>query len=81
MRRRAFVVLALAVAPVAAAVQVRYEYTVADPRTWTRSWSVEAPLPRIGPPIYEFACHEQNYGLINVVTGAQIREAEARGRK
>jgi hypothetical protein len=60
---------------------VRYEYTVTDPRTWTRSWSVEAPLPRIGPPIYEFACHEQNYGLINVVTGAQIREAEARGRK
>ncbi len=60
---------------------LRYEYTVTDPRTWTRSWAVEAPLPRIGPPIYEFACHEQNYGLINVVKGAQIREAEARGRK
>jgi len=57
---------------------LRYEYTVTDPRTWTRPWSVEAPLPRIGPPIYEFACHEQNYGLINVVKGAQIREAEAR---
>ena len=60
---------------------LRYEYTVTDSKTWTRSWSVEAPLPRIGPPIYEFACHEQNYGLINVVKGAQIREAEARGRK
>jgi len=60
---------------------LRYEYTVTDPKTWTRSWSVEAPLPRIGPPIYEFACHEQNYGLINVVKGAQITEAEARGRK
>ena len=60
---------------------LRYEYTVTDPQTWTRSWSVEAPLPRIGPPIYEFACHEQNYGLINVVKGAQITEAEARGRK
>jgi hypothetical protein len=56
---------------------MRYEYTVSDPRTWTRSWSVEAPLPRIDPPIYEFACHEQNYGLINVVRGTQIREAEA----
>lgn len=57
---------------------LRYEYTVTDPRTWTRPWTVEAPLPRIGPPIYEFACHEQNYGLINLVTGAQISEAEAR---
>ena len=56
---------------------MRYEYTVADPRTWTRPWSVEATLPRIDPPIYEFACHEQNYGLINVVRGTQIREAEA----
>ena len=26
------------------------------------------------PPLYEFACHEQNYGLINVVTGSQISE-------
>jgi hypothetical protein len=60
---------------------LRYEYTVTDPKTWMRSWSVEAPLPRVGPPIYEFACHEQNYGLINVVKGAQIREAEARGRR
>ena len=56
---------------------LRYEYTVGDPKTWTKSWSVEAPLPRIDPPIYEFACHEQNYGLMNVVKGTQIREAEA----
>jgi hypothetical protein len=56
---------------------IRYEYTVSDPKTWTRPWSVEAPLPRLDPPIYEFACHEQNYGLINVVRGTQIREVEA----
>jgi hypothetical protein len=59
---------------------MRYEYTVSDPKTWTKPWSVEAPLPRIDPPIYEFACHEQNYGLINVVRGTQIREAEAASR-
>ena len=59
---------------------LRYEYTVTDPTTWTRPWSVEAPLPRIGPPIYEFACHEQNYGLINVVTGARVGE-KASGRR
>ncbi len=55
---------------------LRYEYTVTDPNTWTEPWSVEAPLPRIDPPLYEFACHEQNYGMINLVMGAQIRATE-----
>ena len=55
---------------------LRYEYTMSDPNTWVRPWSVEAPLPRIAPPLYEFACHEQNYGLINLVMGAQIRATE-----
>jgi hypothetical protein len=36
--------------------------------------------PRIEPDIYEFACHGQNYGLINVVKGAQIRAREAGNR-
>jgi hypothetical protein len=59
---------------------IRYEFTVTDPTTWTKPWSVEVPWPRIEPPLYEFACHEQNYGLMNVVKGAQIREAEAAAR-
>jgi hypothetical protein len=57
---------------------LRYEYTVSDPKTWTRPWSVEAPLPRVDPPLYEFACHEQNYGVMNVVRGTQILEANRR---
>jgi len=60
---------------------IRYEFTVDDPATWVRPWSVESVLPRIEPPLYEFACHEQNYGLMNVVKGAQVREAEAAARK
>jgi len=56
---------------------LRYEYTVSDSNTWTKPWSVEAPLPRVDPPIYEFACHEQNYGLMNVVMGTQVLEAKA----
>ena len=55
---------------------IRYEFTVSDPTTWTKPWTVESPLPRIEPPLYEFACHEQNYGLMNVIQGTQIREAE-----
>jgi hypothetical protein len=57
---------------------LRYEFTVDDPSTWTRPWSIDSLLPKIDPPIYEFACHEQNYGLINWTTGSQIREAEQR---
>ena len=57
---------------------LRYEYRMEDPNTWTTPWSAEADLPRVEPVVmYEFACHEQNYGVINVVRGAQIREREA----
>ncbi|MBI2185650.1 MAG: hypothetical protein HYU37_00845 [Acidobacteria bacterium] len=57
---------------------LRYEYRLEDPTTWTRPWSAEANLPRVEPMVmYEFACHEQNYGIINVVRGTQIREREA----
>ena len=38
--------------------------------------TAENPMPRIEPPLYEFACHEGNYGVINVITGLQIREKE-----
>jgi hypothetical protein len=60
---------------------MRYEFTLNDASTWTRPWSAETLLPRIDPPLYEFACHEQNYGLINVVKGAQAREAEEAAKK
>jgi hypothetical protein len=56
---------------------LKYEYTLEDSHTWTRPWSVESFIPRIPPGLFEFACHEQNYGVINVVKGAQIREKEA----
>jgi len=59
---------------------IEYTFTVTDPTTWTRPWTVEVPWPRIEPGMYEFACHEQNYGLINVVRGAQIRAREAAAR-
>jgi hypothetical protein len=55
---------------------LKYEYTMEDPHTWTRPWSAEAFVPRVPPGIFEFACHESNYGVINVVKGAQTREKE-----
>ena len=54
-----------------------WEATVTDLTTWEAPWTVEVPLPMMDQPrLFEFACHEQNYGLINVLTGARARAAE-----
>jgi hypothetical protein len=54
-----------------------YQATLTDPTAWEAPWTVEVPWPRLEPPgLFEFACHEQNYGLINVLNGARIRAAE-----
>ena len=60
---------------------LNYEFTLNDPATWARPWTALSPLPRVEPPLYEFACHEHNYGIINVVRGAQVRDREAAARK
>ena len=51
------------------------------PRSAAAFPEAETLIPRIDPPLYEFACHEQNYGLMNVVKGAQTREAETEAKK
>ena len=57
---------------------MKYEYTMTDPKAWTQPWRVETEMPRVDPSvIFEFACHEQNYGVMNVVKGTQLREREA----
>ena len=54
-----------------------YEATLTDPTTWEAPWTYEVPWPRLEPPgLFEWACHENNYGLINVLRGARIRAAE-----
>ena len=57
---------------------IRYEFTVDDPGTWTRPWSGEIPMRRIEGPIYEYGCHEGNYGLANILRAARVQEANAR---
>lgn len=54
---------------------IRYRFTVEDPRTWTRPWSGEATFYRWQGPIYEYACHEGNYGLANILRAARAAEA------
>ena len=54
-----------------------YEFIVNDPTAFTGSWRVVMPLTRTGEPLYEFACHEGNYSLPNILRGARAQEAAA----
>ena len=53
-----------------------YEYTVDDPATFTRPFTVALPMKR-GDAMYEYACHEGNYGLMNMLAGARAEDREA----
>jgi hypothetical protein len=65
---------------------LRYQATVNDPKTWTRVWTYEFPLKRDdGYGFYEYACHEGNYSLFNILSGHRAdekaaAEAAAKGR-
>jgi hypothetical protein len=50
---------------------IDYRFTVEDPGTWTRPWTVTFPLVRSDGKIYEYACHEANYGLQNILKNAR----------
>ena len=49
---------------------LRYDVTVDDPTVWTRPWTFSVPMRRNPEPLYEYACHEGNYGLYNILAGA-----------
>jgi hypothetical protein len=53
-----------------------YEFTVNDPQTWTRPWTGQVPWRRDEGPIFEYACHEGNYGMRNLLKGARFLEEE-----
>ena len=58
-----------------------YQFTVTDPTTFSRSWSATVPMIASAGPIYEWACHEHNYGLANILSAARAEEREAAARK
>jgi hypothetical protein len=53
---------------------ILYEFTVDDPTAFTKSWKGQAPLTKTAGPIYEYACHEGNYSMWNVLRGARAQE-------
>ena len=63
------------------ATTLEYEFTLTDPGKFTRPWSVRIPLTTnqadrgvTEGPLYEYACHEGNYSLVNVLSGARAEE-------
>ena len=54
-----------------------YEYTYDDAEVYTSTFSVSIPLRRTDNAVFEYACHEGNYGLMNILEGARAEEAAA----
>lgn len=58
--------------------ELLYQYTVVDASVYAKPWLAEYSLTRVKTPIYEFACHEGNYSLPNILAGARAAEAAKR---
>jgi len=58
------------------ATELLYQYTVKDPAVFAGPWLAEYSLTRTDKPILEFACHEGNYSLPNILAGARYREQQ-----
>jgi hypothetical protein len=56
---------------------IDYRFTVDDPGMYKRPWTAILPMTKIEGPIYEYACHEGNYGLASILSGARAEEKAA----
>ena len=54
-----------------------YEAVIEDPTVWSSVWTYQVPMQWNDQPLFEYACHEGNYGLYNILAGARAEEAEA----
>ena len=54
--------------------EIFYQFSVDDPEVYTQVWSGEMPLKATSNQIYEYACHEGNYSLSNILAGARAKE-------
>jgi hypothetical protein len=57
--------------------RVDYQFTVDDPTVLTKPVTVLVPMVRAEGDLYEYACHEGNYGLANTLSGARAEEQKA----
>ena len=59
--------------------QILYQFSVDDPVVFSKPWKAEMPMRTAKGPIYEYACHEGNYSLPNILAGARAQERAASG--
>jgi hypothetical protein len=57
-----------------------YRFTVDDPGTFVKPWSGEMVMRKMEGPLYEYACHEGNYGLANILSAARVEERSPGGQ-
>ncbi len=55
-----------------------YEFTVSDPESFAKPWTAQIPMVKTEGPIFEYACHEGNYGMTGLLSGAREEEAAAK---
>ena len=60
---------------------ILYEFTVDDPTTYTEPWGGEIPFRAFGDLLYEYSCHEGNYALTNILSGARYQERQREGNQ
>ncbi|HYM35402.1 MAG TPA: hypothetical protein VET48_08405, partial [Steroidobacteraceae bacterium] len=58
---------------------LEYRFTVEDATTWTKTWTVSFPMTKTEGPIYEYACHEGNYGLVIILKSARALDRASEG--
>lgn len=57
--------------------RIHYEYTIDDPRTWAQPWTASYHWKKDDGPLFEYACHEWNYGLTGILQGMRAAEQDA----
>ncbi len=58
---------------------IQYEITADDPSTWDSTWTLMFPMTKTDQPMFEYACHEGNYGLENILGNARAEERVVAG--
>jgi hypothetical protein len=53
---------------------IDYQFTVDDATVFTRPWTAAIPMTQIKGPLFEYACHEGNYGLPQILSGPRVQE-------
>jgi hypothetical protein len=60
---------------------LQYRFTIDDPSAFTRPWTGEIVMNRVPGPLFEYACHEANYSMANMLSGARAQEKAGEGSR